>query len=67
MASGYGINVSFKTKLVEVTKDTAIFENLDTQERIEKPYDFLHVVPPMTPFSLIAESGLGNSEGFLDL
>jgi NADPH-dependent 2,4-dienoyl-CoA reductase/sulfur reductase-like enzyme len=63
----YNIGVTYRHNLVEVTKDKAIFENLDTQERIERPFDFLHLVPPMSPPAFLKESGLTNDAGYVDV
>lgn len=40
-----GVNALFKHKLVSIdpVKKIAIFLNLDTNEKVEKPYDMLHV------------------------
>lgn len=63
----YNIGVTFRNNLVEVTQDKAIFENLDTKERTEKPYEFLHLVPPMSPAPFLKESGLTNEAGYVDV
>jgi NADPH-dependent 2,4-dienoyl-CoA reductase/sulfur reductase-like enzyme len=67
VAKKYNVGVTFKHNLVEVTKDKAIFENFETKEKIEKSYDFLHVVPPMSPHAFLKESGLTNEAGFVDV
>lgn len=67
MAFKYGINVTFKHPLVEVTKDEATFLNSETKEKIVKKFDFLHVTPPMSPHSYIAESGIGDASGYVSL
>lgn len=67
VAQSYNVDVTFKHNLVEVTKDKAIFENLDTKQKIEKPYDFLHIVPPMSPPEFLRESGITNEAGFVDV
>jgi hypothetical protein len=60
VAQSYHIKTTFKQNLVELTANTAIFENLDTKEKVSKPYDFIHVVPPMSPHSFLKDSGITN-------
>ncbi len=67
VANSYNITTTFKHNLVELTSNQAIFENLDTKEKVSKPYDFLHVVPPMSPHSFLKESGITNEAGFVDV
>ncbi len=67
IAKGYGINTTFKHKLIEVNGNKALFQSVDNNEIIEKTFDFLHVVPPMRPHPYIAESGLADSAGYLDV
>jgi len=65
-----GINVNLRHSLVEVKADSkeAVFEHLDTQETISRPYDLLHVTPPMaTPTALGENKELSNAGGFLDV
>lgn len=56
-------------KLVEVKKDTreAVFVNLSNNENETIKFDFLHLVPPMSPHPYIEESGIGNSAGYVDV
>eukprot|EP00090_Calanus_glacialis_P013552 TRINITY_DN22219_c0_g1_i1.p1 TRINITY_DN22219_c0_g1~~TRINITY_DN22219_c0_g1_i1.p1 ORF type:complete len:446 (-),score=142.49 TRINITY_DN22219_c0_g1_i1:240-1577(-) len=64
------ISVSLRHNLVEVRKDAkeAVFENLDTNEKVSVPYNFLHVTPPMsTPESLLQNKHLTDQQGFLDV
>ena len=60
VANSYHITTTFKHNLVELTGKEAIFENLDTKEKISKPYDFMHVVPPMSPHAFLKDSGITN-------
>ena len=32
-----------------------------------KNYDFLHIVPAQSPHTFIAESGIGNAAGYVDV
>ncbi|EOO00677.1 putative sulfide-quinone oxidoreductase protein [Phaeoacremonium minimum UCRPA7] len=47
---------------VDVKNKTAVFKNLAKDgERVERPFDFLHVVPPQKPWDWIAKSPLGDA------
>jgi len=64
------INVNLRHNLIEVKPDekVAIFENLDTKEKVEKPYDMLHVTPYMSPTEALAENKqLANADGYLEV
>jgi len=64
------INVNLRHSLIEVKADSkeAVFEHLDTKEIITRPYDLLHVTPPMaTPTALGENKELSNAGGFLDV
>jgi sulfide:quinone oxidoreductase len=68
----YGIGIHRSHELVEVdgASRTAVFEFSPTDrtpERVERSFDLLHVVPRQRPGSLIASSGLGDEEGWLDV
>lgn len=69
VAANYDIQVTFKHKLAEIKGDTAIFEHVETGEKLEKNFDFLHVVPPMSSHTYITESGQGlaDAAGYLDV
>jgi len=61
-----GININLRHNLIEVKSDTkeAVFEHLDTKELITRPYDMLHVTPPMeTPEALKENKQLANEGG----
>jgi sulfide:quinone oxidoreductase len=64
-----GIETLFRHQLVEVRGATheAVFENLDTAQRITLHYDMLHVTPPMGPPDFIARSPLADAEGWVDV
>jgi NADPH-dependent 2,4-dienoyl-CoA reductase/sulfur reductase-like enzyme len=66
VAASYNIKTTFKTPLIKVKGNEATFQNLDTKEIIVKKFDFLHIVPSMGAHSYIADSGLGDANGFLD-
>ena len=64
-----GIETRFRHDLVEVRPETreAIFENLDTRERVVQGYDLLHVTPPMGPPEFVRRSPLANEAGWIDV
>lgn len=61
------IDTRFKHNLVEVrgAVKEAVFEHLDTKERIVIPYDLLHVTPPMSAPDVIKQSPLANEGGWV--
>jgi len=67
VAAEYGIKTTFKHPLVKVSGNKATFQNLDSKELVTRDFDFLHVVPPMGAHSYIAESGLADAAGYVDV
>ncbi|EAS07915.1 FAD-dependent pyridine nucleotide-disulfide oxidoreductase (macronuclear) [Tetrahymena thermophila SB210] len=63
------IDLHLKSKLVEVRGQdrVAVFENQDNKVLTEVKFDLLHAVPPQTAPKFIAESGLGDASGFVDV
>jgi len=64
------ISVALRHNLVEVRPDEkeAVFENLETNEKIILPYNFLHVTPPMSsPDALLLNRDLPDQQGFLNV
>ena len=63
------IDCRFRHELIEIKSDSkeAIFENLDTQEKVTIAYDLLHVTPPMGPPSFISLSPLADEGGWVDV
>jgi len=61
------ISLNFKHDLIEIRGDKkeAVFKNLDTNQEVVEPYDFLHVTPPMGPLSFIANSPLADAAGWV--
>lgn len=61
------LNPSYEHNLIEVDAHNriAIFDHKG--KRIEKEYEFLHVVPPMSSPDFIAESPIANSAGWVDV
>ncbi len=68
----YQVQLNFQQNLVEVDGEAgkAWFEVTDAegnQQRIEKSFDFLHVVPPQRAPRFVRESVLANAEGWLEV
>lgn len=63
------INSSFHLDLVKIDahNSKAYFQNLNTGETVEKTFSMIHVAPPMGAPEFIAESGLGNEDGWCDV
>lgn len=63
------IETRFKHNLVELKPDRkeAIFERLDTNERITIPFDMIHVTPPMSAPDIIKTSPLANAAGWVEV
>lgn len=65
-----GIEGTFNHNLVEVrAKDqVAVFASTkQPSDKIERAYDFLHVVPPQGPFDFVKNSPLADSVGWVDV
>lgn len=68
VAKGYGITTNLKHDLIEIKdSSTALFKNLENNEIVQKKFDFLHFIPPMSAHSYISESSLADANGFLDV
>ncbi|PTQ53596.1 MAG: FAD-dependent pyridine nucleotide-disulfide oxidoreductase [Hydrogenibacillus schlegelii] len=63
------IETHFRHNLVALdpVKQEAIFENLESGDRVRMPYDFLHVVPPQSAPDFIKESPLADAAGWVDV
>ncbi|MCB0390868.1 MAG: NAD(P)/FAD-dependent oxidoreductase, partial [Bdellovibrionales bacterium] len=63
------IDAHYKHNLVAIRGNDkiAIFENLDTKERVEMKYDMIHVTPPMGPMDFIKKSPLADEAGWVDV
>lgn len=64
-----GIETTYMTDLVEIDGEnkSAVFENLETNERTTINYDMIHVTPPMGAPSFIAASPLADAAGWVDV
>lgn len=69
VAQRKGIDIRLKHNLVELRPELkeAIFENVDTKERITVPFDMIHVTPPMSAPDIIKSSSLANEVGWMDV
>lgn len=63
------IEAKFKYNLVEVrgTSKEAVFEKVETKERVVVPYDMLHVTPPMSAPDVVKRSPLANDAGWVEV
>lgn len=51
---------------VDAKTKTATFVNLaDGNKKVDRPFDFLHVVPPQKPFEWVAKSALADEAGWV--
>lgn len=63
------IDLRFRHNLVEVLPESrdAIFENLDTGERVTIQYDMLHATPPQSAPDFIRRGPLANADGWVEV
>lgn len=62
-----GIEGSFQHDLISIEGNTATFARADKKDKIQKRFDFLHVVPKMGPHAFVKNSPLANEAGFVDV
>ncbi len=64
-----GIVGKFRHNLVEIRGESkeAIFENLETHERVTLNYDMIHVTPPQSAPDFVKNSPLANQAGWVDV
>lgn len=64
-----GIDVHFRHNLVELRPEAkeAVFENIDTHEKVTMAFEMVHVTPPMGPPDVIRNSALANEGGWVDV
>jgi sulfide:quinone oxidoreductase len=69
VAARKSIDIRLKHNLVEIRPDQkeAIFEHLDTKERVTIPFDMIHVTPPMSAPDIVKSSTLANAAGWVDV
>lgn len=68
----YGINLNFSEKLVRIDGDNKIatFEVSNKEgviEKIERPYDMIHVTPPQCALDFVKDSELANEAGWIEV
>lgn len=63
------IKTQFNHNLIEINSGNkqAVFENVDTKERVIMQYDMIHVVPPMSAPDFIKMSPLAAKDGWLEV
>ncbi|MBS4190303.1 NAD(P)/FAD-dependent oxidoreductase [Bacillus sp. FJAT-49705] len=63
------IETTFMTDLIEIDgkNKTAIFQHIETNEKMSVAYDMIHVTPPMGAPSFIASSPIANATGWVDV
>ncbi|KAF2669121.1 sulfide,quinone oxidoreductase/flavo-binding protein [Microthyrium microscopicum] len=62
-----GVEGLFQHDLSAIEGNTATFIRLDTKEKVQKHFDFLHVVPKMGPHAFVENSELANEAGLVDV
>lgn len=64
-----GIDVRYRHNLVEVIPESkeAVFEHLDSGDRIAIPYAMIHVTPPQSAPDVVKRSQLANEAGWVDV
>ncbi|CVL07129.1 probable sulfide:quinone oxidoreductase, mitochondrial precursor [Fusarium proliferatum] len=60
-----GVEGLFQHDLVAIEGNNAVFAN--GQDKVTKPFDFLHVVPKMGPHAFVKKSALANEAGYVDV
>ncbi|KAI8629725.1 sulfide,quinone oxidoreductase/flavo-binding protein [Xylariaceae sp. FL1651] len=61
-----GVNALFQHDLIAVRGNTATFAR-PNGDRVDRHFDFLHVVPKMGPHSFVKNSSLADDAGFVDV
>ncbi|KAF4418930.1 sulfide:quinone oxidoreductase mitochondrial precursor [Fusarium acutatum] len=60
-----GVEGLFQHDLVAIEGNNAVFAN--GQDKVTRPFDFLHVVPKMGPHAFVKNSALANEAGYVDV
>ncbi len=63
------IDCRFRHELIEIRSENkeAVFQQLDTGHPVVIPYDMLHVTPPMSAPTFIANSPLADKDGWVEV
>lgn len=72
IAAAHGIDVRYQHNLVEIdaARKVAVFDVVGGEkqgQKVELPYDMLHVTPPQGPPDVVKASPLANAAGFVDV
>ncbi|MDX2225426.1 MAG: FAD/NAD(P)-binding oxidoreductase, partial [Rhodospirillaceae bacterium] len=72
IAAAHGIDVRYQHNLSEIdaARKIAIFDVVGGEkqgQKVELPYDMLHVTPPQGPPDVVKSSPLANAAGFVDV
>ena len=68
----YGANLQFNSTLVAVDGPArkawfSVKNAAGDESRVEKSFDFLHVVPPQVPHDFVKRSSLANADGWVEV
>eukprot|EP00478_Filoreta_tenera_P000382 GABV01000382.1.p1 GENE.GABV01000382.1~~GABV01000382.1.p1 ORF type:complete len:435 (-),score=145.32 GABV01000382.1:67-1338(-) len=63
-ARNVNVNLKHAMKKLDAKRRVVTIEELESKKTFEKPYDFLHVVPPFFAPDVLAKSPLANEAGF---
>jgi sulfide:quinone oxidoreductase len=64
-----GVEGKFKHNLIsiDVANKIAIFQNVDTKEKVKAPFDMLHVAPHMGAPDFLKKSAIADDKGWVDV
>lgn len=62
-----GVEGLFQHDLVSIDGNNATFNRLDSNEKVTRKFDFLHVVPKMGPYAFVKNSPVADAAGFVDV
>lgn len=64
-----GIETRYHHNLIEIRAEAkeAIFERLDTGDKVVLPFEMIHVTPPMSAPDFVKQSALANASGWVDV
>ena len=64
-----GIETRYNHNLIEIRAEAkeAVFERLDTGDKVVLPFEMIHVTPPMSAPDCVKQSPLANAAGWVDV
>ena len=64
-----GIETRYNHNLIEIRAEAkeAVFERLDTGDKVVLPFEMIHVTPPMSAPDFVKQSSLANAAGWVDV